>query len=1342
MSLFKLPLAVVLSATAFVIPSFADVKSDSPQPVWEWKAGSAQDRLFDGTRSLEFPEVRKRYRAEEGFSLEVRLKPADHSSAGGIVSDYADAKRGGWYLATGDEKRPMRPRFMAIDRSPFPNGFRAIDASRHLKKEKWQTLLVISDGTKASLFLDGMAMGDVVFHQPLFPALMDEFTIGRRTGWDRTTSSFTDEYFKGEIESVRLWNQPIAADSLGNSGLAVNYLSNSSFENGDKIEDILVWHRMAGTSAFVKTPSAWRIDDTAAYHGKRSLRGGAAEPLVLMDEVWESFISQEQIWKNTPVNAPWVFSVYMKAEREGVSCELSVGAYWGLNEQTVSRQVELTTEWKRYELVVRGIPNLYRRYMDMHGPLNFKIQPKDRGAVWVDAAQWSMGESVKGYSPDGPETRSEAAPPLGVPKLEVRRRPDGEKSSWTGSVPIRVFREGTGKVAGRQPVTVGVPFNRKAWDGRGSVRLRNEAGEPIDVQTEVFTHWSGSQGVQMLGLFFTDELAPGWQNYTMEIESGPRERPTARQEGATAWVLKPSATPGQLWAGITDAQGQALFQAASLRAVDINGQGYDSQWDRDAKWAIERDGPLHRTYRGAGRLVDREGRGLLAYIARVHVWRDIPGVKLEVSLINSRSENSVRVRSIYWHTKEGEGNRLATVFDGPSVQPAHGRFEATSLADVSPPRYFTRYETPQETVIREGRALLSLKGTSGERTILAHAPEAWQRNPVALGWENGEWRGYFWPDHATRSLSFPRGVALTREFWLREPGGAADDLQAWDTPAFGMAAPQWWATTDVMISFAATDSKRFPFIEQKLSSEKLLGRLSPARVDATNAYGAFDYGDSHGDGGWSNLESFTDWSALLAGLRSGDETSLAVGLRSAQHYRDIDMNQTTGASYMHNINHHMGWFDMSHSWPEGVVMHYLLTGSKRSEEMVLKHGEYLINMNKGELARGLRTLGRYFTNVANIHQLTGDGRFEKRFFDQLESNKKLLAADPDNPDRSIFSDIRRWKTHRLVPYHTWYGASALQKMASLTGDSALRDLISKEIAASLHPDLYYPGLAELWPGVPPERGMPLMVADFARHRGSFFYPVMTREAEVRGNAQLGKLALDSLYAWAVEGRSSGIQAILASAPLKFVKEGQTEEQLISAAADLIWNAAAETLLNGDFSRSDEYWHHWRPLPNKELSINWEAIRGRMVALDSDVRKTGPRSLRFNLTPDGFNRSISVDTARFRLAPGKYVLSGWLRWDNGATPPTIGMEVRDLRGRFETWTLQAGEQDHESVSDTSTVKTERAVIAAPDTDGWRKMEIRLEVGKRSVGNLLLTGNLKSGSNTGHLWIDGFRLEKLK
>jgi|GEM_PF-7112156 hypothetical protein len=1331
MILAKFPVAAVLLAAAFIFSSVADAAPSSP--VWEWKAEHEADKFFDGTRSLEFPEVRKLYQARDGFSVEVRLKPENRDGAGGIVSDYADSRMGGWYLSTGDAKRPMRPVFVAIDQTPYPGGYRKLDASRNLRVGEWQTLLLVSDGTFISLFLNGREMGKVSLNQPLLRPSVSSFTVGKRG----------NEYFKGEIESVRLWNQPIAAASgRDEGGVEVNYLSNSSFENGDKIEDVLLWHRMAGTSPFVKTPAAWAIDDTTAHHGKRSLRGGAAEPLVLMEEAWEKIVTRDEIWSNAPVNDPWVFSVYLKADREGVPCELSVGAYRMLNEQTVSKRVELTTEWKRYDLVVRGIPNLYRRYMDIHGPLNFRIHPKAEGVVWVDAAQWSKGERVKGYSPDGPEALTEAAPPLGVPKLEVRRRPDGEKSSWTGTVPIRVFREGTGKTAGRQPVTVGIPFNRGAWDGRGRVSLRNEAGQPIDVQTEVFTHWSGSQGVQILGLFFTDELVPGWQNYTMEIESGPRERPAPRQEGEVAWMLKPAATPGQLWQGITDAQGRALFEAASLRAVDINGRVYDSQWDGNAEWSVERDGPLHRTYRGAGRMMDREGRGLLAYVARVHVWRDVPGVKLEVSLVNSRSDNSVRVRSIYWHTKEGAGNKQVMMLGGGLEQPAQGRFEATSLADVSPPRYFIRYDTPKETVTRDGRAPLSLTGKAGERTILAHAPEAWQRNPVALAWEDGEWRGYFWPDNATRGLSFPRGVALTREFWLRDPGAATGDLQAWDTPAFGMAAPQWWATTDVMISFSATDSKRFPFIEQKLSGEKLLGRIAPAKVDETNAYGAFDYGDSPGDGGWSNLESFTDWSALLAGLRSGGETALAIGLRSARHYRDVDMNQTTGATYMHNINHHLGWFDMSHSWPEGLVMHYLLTGSKRSEEMILKHGEYLINMNKAELARGLRTLGRYFTNLANIYQLTGDDQYKKRFFDQLKSNIELLEADPENPDRSIFSDIRRWKTHRLVPYHTWYGVSALQKMASLTGDPALGDLVSKEIAASLNPDLYAPGLTELWPGVPPEKGMPLMVADFARGRGNFFYPVMTKEAEIRGDAKLGKLALDSLYAWAVEGRSSGIQAILASAPLKFVKEGQTEEELISAAADLIWDASAETLLNGDFSRSDKYWHHWRPLPNKELAINWETIRAKMVALDSGVRKTGPRSLRFNLTPDGFNRSISVDTHRFRLAPGKYVLRGWLRWDKGATPPAIGMEVRDLRGRFETWTLQAGEQGHKPVSGTSTVKTEGVSIAAPDAEGWRRMEIRLAVQQRSVGNLLLTGNLRDGAKTGYLWVDGFRLEKLK
>src|SRR5690606_34393096 len=116
-----------------------------------------------------------------------------------------------------------------------------------------------------------------------------------------------------------------------------NTLHNSSFEHGNTLADALLWHRMTGSPASVtEIESGWNIDDQTAWHGSRSLRGNGQTPLVFCAEVWKSLPSKK---------SPWVFSVYLKADRPGVKCELATGLYTRFSENQMTNVVELDTEW-------------------------------------------------------------------------------------------------------------------------------------------------------------------------------------------------------------------------------------------------------------------------------------------------------------------------------------------------------------------------------------------------------------------------------------------------------------------------------------------------------------------------------------------------------------------------------------------------------------------------------------------------------------------------------------------------------------------------------------------------------------------------------------------------------------------------------------------------------------------------------------------------------------------------------------------------------------------------------------------------------------------------------------
>lgn len=1290
-------------------------------PVWEWKAENPADQHFDGNRVLNLPQVRQLYNASEPFMIEVRLRPTGASRLAGIVSDYSDSKGGGWYLSLGANAPFLNPKVVAIDETPYPDGYHSLDSGIPVQLGQWHDLLLYSDGRQVSLIIDGKPAGAMVLKDVMKRPSKGGFRIGSR-GKDN---------FEGDIAHVRLYTEVPPLDSLIPGA---NYISNSSFEVGNDLSEALVWHRMTGSPTTVLSmEEGWVLDDTTASHGERSLRGEGGVPLVLTEEVWGGL----------PSASPWVFSVYMKADREGATCELGVGEYWRLEEETVSATVKLTTEWQRYSLVVDSIPNASRRGgLPVQGPVNFYIRPEAGAVVWVDAVQWEPGIRPLGYQETVEADQWGDAPALVFAEGAAAERLATGQSNRQFSVPLRVHVEGDG--AGEaQPLVASVPFSSGQWNGQGAAVLKRADGRILPVQTEVLTHWPTDQSVQALAVYFVDTPHAGWNNYTLELGGVPVEDDISTK---AQWQLVPPKQPGQLWSGITDVSGKSVIGAADIRAIGLDGTEYRSSWDRSAaKWAWERTGSLYSTVRATGLLVDQGGRSILAYTARIHLWRDLPGVRLEVAVINTRASDSIHLRTVYWQAEGLTGiNEILTTsgVEAAAIAPV----QATIFYRPENNTYALLVDSEKGVDELNERSPLALVAQSEAGGLLLHAPEAWQRHPSAIAFEPGMIRGYLWPEWPVRGLSLARGMALNREFWLRAVPSAKEALNAiaaWDQAPVGIATPEWWASTDVILPFAASDPAHLAFIEGQLGTEDLLGRVGPAAVEASRAYGVFDYGDNHGDGGWGNLESFNDWAAFLAGLRSGNEVALRSGFCGSRHYRDIDMKQTTGECYTHNLGHVLADTHFSHAWPEGVMVDYLLTGSRRSLEVILLHGEYLLAMDKNDpsLVAGTRNLGRYLTNLVNLYQLTGDKRYRDRFFEQVELSKQVLAADTKNPDRSIFSYMGHSQSRRLVPFHAWYGIAALEKMYGLTADESLRELINNEVAATLNPELYYLDLEELWPGVPPEEGMPIMIADFARHRGSFFYPVLTSYAEINDDPAAADLALLTLYCWGIEGRGTNqIQSIVASSPLRAVPKDQPEDELIQRAADLLWRAAANRALNSDFSQSAEYWHHWRPFPGKSLShhTNWQRQRQRMATLDSEVKKVGERSLRLNLSTEAFRNSISVDNNRFRLEPGQYQLSGWVRWDEGGEPPRVRIQSRDLAGSHKHVEIQLHKQGAPSVSSTDDIRLSNVQLSPPDAEGWRHLTADLDVVSRHVVNFSINAELAKKAKAGHVWLDDFNI----
>jgi len=459
-------LAIVLLAAVPLNAADTDLPDDA---VVKWRSGTGEKgQAFDGkTTVVELRAAHEKYDPADGYAVSVWIRPEGFSRMAGIVQHYDSSRTGCWYLSlsTGEPYRKLRVVF--IEEGPVYHG---IESKMLLATGKWYHVILTFDGHVVSLLCDGRLLGSKRIERPIMVSPKARVEIGRLN---------KRSYFEGQIRDVRIFDHPI---DIATIAVGQNYLRNSSFEKGDRLADMLAWHRMTGIDYLVAENGGWGVVTKGTYHGSKCLQGDGRKPLLLPAEIWASLPRRES----------WTFSAYMKAERDGVPCELRLGSYRTLGQEYRAERVTLTREWKRHELSISKLHLGQRRSGAVQGPMNFWIKPLKKATVWVDAVQWEPGGKAMAY------TASERDRRLKVEEVELLRMPPRPASKPIspnakqppGEVPIIMHHAGA-KRATQAPVQLGVPFPAEAWNGQGDLTLTDAHGKQIDTQTEVLSQWHG-----------------------------------------------------------------------------------------------------------------------------------------------------------------------------------------------------------------------------------------------------------------------------------------------------------------------------------------------------------------------------------------------------------------------------------------------------------------------------------------------------------------------------------------------------------------------------------------------------------------------------------------------------------------------------------------------------------------------------------------------------------------------------------------------------------------------------------------------------------------------------------
>lgn len=1072
-----------------------------------------------------------------------------------------------------------------------------------------------------------------------------------------------------------------------------NYFINGSFEYGKSS----CFNRMAKNSYTYR--NKWVLDDTTKVHGKYSLRGKSGDWLKLSTECNALLPNSKN---------PFVFSFYAKADKP-VELRAALGFH---NNETVvpqKRKFKLSEKWQRYTVVLTRDPvRNMRRIGRIQGPVEFELRVPEGATVWLDALQYEKGKTPGEYRESFMSYPVAAASLTAQPEVFPAPAPALQKGVKNGRTVVYVWNNSNEKRV-NAAVSAGVPFPEGSV-GRDTVfRLSDKEGRSIAVQTLALASRIKDGSVVASAVDFSADLAPGRNEFTLEY--GDFKADNAVSEA----VYKVIPGKDMLWQKIVDKNGKVISSDARVFATDLAGTSYKMAVTQER---VERPGPLHRVvcYRGNMIHPDNSALVLASFEARVHTYARTGKADVELTFINYHPENPVVLRDFGWTCRVPENGRTVS-----SVKTASNRLGKFSG------------KAPDTGVA------FRINGVQARAYF--DMPEEYHPSKVTVGRNRASWMVW---DRSYHPLILSSGISVTRRTTL-----AFGSEAEYSKGVIACASPDAFA--QARVPFALNGKAKTPFLDAYLKNSAST-KHSAVNVRKSFSYGLFDFGDHRGDGGWANMESYEDYTTLMRAMIYSDPELLEQGFAAARHYRDVDIKQNSHLAMMHSCNHIVGGFHSGHSWTQGVMLHYLLTGDFRSREIALKNLVQMmaIPVNSGDID-GDRRLGYWMLTLADGARMLGVRETSARLKQQLEYATKRLNRKPTEKDRLMQRTTRNfensifyWGNSGFVPFGALYGVAGLLGMYETTGDKIFLDAASVDVANLVDLSLTYrEHLEETYPNLPPEKTLPLVGCDYFGGRGSYIYPVLSAYSAATGKSEYKHLAARMAYARILDGNTNNNSSdILMTSCLASMPEDFDESAVIEDVKELFRKGSFESIANGKFSVTRDYAEMMTVKRPDSRRMSWlpeNCPYPRFWRINSGKEYSATEFMRFrpelySLVPGGisllFNngkwyaRNIQLISAFVRATPGKRVFTGKFKSEG-----TIGGEVviyysnmKSTRRLFR-FNLESRKFDEFYNEDKSLI-VEKFTCSEPDRDGFRTFEISFNIRSEGIMRFQLRGKNSS------------------
>lgn len=339
----------------------------------------------------------------------------------------------------------------------------------------------------------------------------------------------------------------------------------------------------------------------------------------------------------------------------------------------------------------------------------------------------------------------------------------------------------------------------------------------------------------------------------------------------------------------------------------------------------------------------------------------------------------------------------------------------------------------------------------------------WQEYPQAFELDRRGVRYDMWAGDQGPAL-VGMGAAKTHEIVLW--GGAGAAARPPLRPPVAVVDPAWVAASGALPQAIAATGTGREFAAQIVQAAHRYGARNDAEPwddrgevlctsdkpdrPRTGAYGMWNWGDwnfrgyhddTKGCDAWGNLEYDTAQVLGLTFAASGDPAAHDLFVAAARHFMDVDTIHfvpVRGRAEWKGMNHpknplhfsfELGGVDLGHTWTEGLLTYFYLTGDERGLTAARGIADYLVRRSRSVHGGNPRQFGWPQIALLAVFDATGEARYRDA---ALVYARRGLARTGEKP-------AAHWKEGIL--------ADALAYTHAATGDEAILDWLKRYAAA-------------------------------------------------------------------------------------------------------------------------------------------------------------------------------------------------------------------------------------------------------------------------------------------------------